>query len=96
MPVIKSAKKKLRQDIKREKQNDGFRNLLKNSIAKARKTPTPKNVSEAFRTIDKMAKRRILHKNKAARLKSSLSKLIKSAVKTKTSAKSPVKKAKKK
>lgn len=96
MPVIKSARKKLRQDIKREKQNNKFRNLLKNTLSAAKKSPTPKNVSQAFKTIDKLAKKNIIHKNKAARLKSGLSKLVKTTVKAKPRVKSSTKKAKKK
>ncbi len=83
MPVIKSARKKLRQDIKREKQNNKFRNLLKKALSAAKKSPTPKNISLAFKTIDKIAKKNIIHKNKAARLKSNLSKLVKTPVKAK-------------
>lgn len=96
MPVIKSAQKKLRQDKKRERANDNFRTLLKSSLKAAKKSPTNKNISGAFKVIDKLAKKHIIHKNKAARLKSSLSKLIQSPVKAKPSTKSSAKKSKKK
>lgn len=96
MPIVKSAKKKLRQDRKRVKLNNKFRRDLKKSLNAAKKSPTKKNVSAAFRNIDKLAKKNIIHKNKAARLKSSLSKLVKSTPKAKSSSKSPMKKPKKK
>jgi small subunit ribosomal protein S20 len=75
MPVTKQARKKLRKDIKREKENLkiklGFKKVLKNT----KKSPTDKKLSSASKTIDKAAKKGIIHKNKAARLKSRLAKL---------------------
>jgi ribosomal protein S20 len=40
-------------------------------------TPGKKTLSAAFKALDKSAKGHIIHKNKAARLKSRLSKLLK-------------------
>ena len=77
MPVTKSAKKKLRADRKREKSNNKFQNLLDKALKTARKNPTRENVSKATGLIDKLAKKHLVHKNKAARIKSSLSKLVK-------------------
>lgn len=77
MPVIKSAKKKLRQDKKRQKRNTLVKNTLKDLIKKARKKPTLESVKKAVRVTDKATKHNIIHKNKAARIKSSLSKLVK-------------------
>lgn len=76
MPVIKSAKKKLRQDKKRTAQNKTVRNLLKNLVKKAKKKPSEKAIREASKIADKAAKKHIIHKNKAARIKSTLSKLL--------------------
>jgi small subunit ribosomal protein S20 len=76
MPVIKSAKKKLKVDRKRESANKKARVLANILIKKARKKPTEKSILEAFRAIDKGVKRDIFHKNKGARIKSALSKLI--------------------
>lgn len=75
MPVIKSAKKKLRQDRKREIENDRMRNLVKSALRKTKKNPSKEEVLDAMRIIDKAAKRNIFHKNKAARLKSTISKV---------------------
>jgi small subunit ribosomal protein S20 len=93
MPVIKSAKKKLRQDIKREKVNDLLRKTLKETIKDARKSKTAEKIRRAVVLTDKAAKKNLIHKNKAARIKSSLSKLAKPAAKAKT-ATTPVKKTK--
>lgn len=75
MPVIKSAKKKLRKDIRREKANLKVLGKMKKTLKDSRKTLTPKKLSEASKAIDKAAKKNIIHKNKAARLKSRLYKL---------------------
>ena len=88
MPIIKSAKKKLRQDKKRESDNKRIDALVNFSLKKAEKKSTPKNIQEAFSIIDKAVKKNIIHKNKAARLKSKLSK------RTTLPAKAPVRKKK--
>lgn len=75
MPVIKSAKKKLRQDHRLEIENDGVRNLVKSALRNAKKNPSKKEIEKAVKVIDKAAKKNIIHKNKAARLKSNLSKI---------------------
>lgn len=77
MPVIKSAKKKLRKDKKRELVNKALKTLFKKTVKLAEKTPTEANIRKAVKIIDKTAKKNIIHKNKAARLKSKLSKLTK-------------------
>ncbi|GDX62305.1 30S ribosomal protein S20 [Candidatus Levyibacteriota bacterium] len=75
MPLTKSAKKKLRQDEKREIKRLSIKNLLKDIVKKARKNPSPESIRIATKITDKSVKLRLIHKNKAARLKSSLSKL---------------------
>ncbi len=95
MPVTKSAKKKLRQDKKRTLENKKIKNLLRDAIKKARKNPSEKNIIQATKLIDKAVKKYIIHKNKAARLKSSLSKLLSKKVKTAISPKKTTKKSKK-
>lgn len=76
MPIIKSAKKKLRADKKRKAFNSKLSHTLNSSIRKAKKTPSEKNINEAISIIDKSAKNKIIHKNKAGRIKSKLSKLL--------------------
>ena len=92
MPVIKSAIKKERRDRKVEKRNNDFRAELQSVIRKAKKIKTAQAISKAFSLIDKGVKHNIIRKNKASRLKSTLSKLAKpvskareTIVKTKTS-----------
>ena len=77
MPVIKSAKKKLRQDKKRTKNNKKLKDLFKKLVKQAKSSPTEKSIKMAISVVDKAARKNIFHKNKAARIKSSLSKLLK-------------------
>jgi small subunit ribosomal protein S20 len=76
MPVIKSAIKKLRQAKVRTVRNRGVKAVLRELINKFRKTPGQKLYSELTASLDKAAKTNVIHKNKASRLKSRLSKLL--------------------
>jgi len=87
MPVIKSAKKKLRFDRKRESSNKKAEAFIDFVIKKAQKKPSPGNIREAFRTIDKGVKKDIFHKNKGARIKSRLAKLLNKKSQSSTKAK---------
>lgn len=85
MPVTKSAKKKMRQDKKREEENEKVRSLLKSLVKKAKKNPSQKTITDAIKLSDKAAKKHIIHKNKGARIKSALSKLLnQKSIKVKT------------
>lgn len=84
MPVIKSAKKKLRKDKKREIKNKILRESLKKAIKGVYKKPTQESIKKATKIADKASKSGIIHKNKANRIKSKFSKLMpKSISKTK-------------
>lgn len=76
MPLLKHAKKKLKQDKVRAVRNKKVKNTFKLSVKKAKEGASEKTVSTAFKAIDKAVKKNIIHKNKAARMKSSLSKLV--------------------
>lgn len=93
MPIIKSAKKKLRQDKKRTQQNLEVKKTVKAEILAFKRKPTAASLAKVFATLDIAAKKNVFHPNKAARLKSRLSKLLgkkppKIAEKTKVAAKS--------
>lgn len=75
MPIIKSAIKKLRKDIKRYKVNRAKKSRLSEFIKKAKKGKTAQAIRNAVSAIDKAAKTHLIHKNKASRLKSKLAKL---------------------
>jgi len=85
MPIIKSAKKKLKQDKYKTGVNKIYSSKFRLALKQAKLTKTKKAATEAYRAIDKAAKRGVIHKNKAARLKSRLTKLIKNKTKAKSS-----------
>ena len=72
MPNIQSAKKKLKQDAKREKLNMTYKKTLRKTVKNMGKMKA-KDLKQAHSTIDKAAKKGVIHKNKAARLKSKVS-----------------------
>lgn len=76
MPLIKSAIKKMRKDKVRTIRNKKREVALKALIKKARLEKTPANLTALFSGLDKAAKVNLIHPNKAARLKSRLSKGI--------------------
>lgn len=76
MPITKQALKKLRHDRKRTFQTEKVRGTLRKLVKSVRKTPTKKSLSAVFKALDKATKKNIIHKNKAARLKARLSKLL--------------------
>lgn len=77
MPIIKSAIKKVRKDKVRTARNKRRGGALKVLIKKARLTKSAKDLQAAFSALDKAAKVKLIHPNRAARLKSRLSKKIK-------------------
>lgn len=75
MPIIKSAIKKLRKDKKRTVENKRKKDELKRALKKARRLHTSASIVAAVRSLDKAAKNNLIHRNKAARLKSKLAKI---------------------
>lgn len=88
MPVIKSAKKKLKQDNKKQQENKKLKSLLKELIKHAVKSKNDKKIREAVTAADRAAKKHIIHKNKASRIKSQLYKLVPASTKKKSPQKS--------
>jgi len=95
MPVTKSAKKALRQSRKRALINRRIKEAAKMAIRVFRKNPTSENLKKVYSVVDKAAKRNVFHKNKATRLKSRLSRLLKKEEATKTKKSSSKKTSKK-
>ena len=86
MPNTASAKKRLRQNVKQRNHNRSIKSALRTSIRKVREATAAGEMEKAeteFRTttkkLDQAGAQRIIHPNKASRLKSRLSKHIKSA-----------------
>jgi len=76
MPVLKSSRKALRRDRRRTVVNQAIKENLKLVLKKAKKNPLPKNLAQAARFLDRAAKKKIIHRQKANRLKSRLAKLL--------------------
>lgn len=77
MPITARAIKKLRHDKDRQSANEKTRRALHKLVHSLRKSPTSKALSKVFQSLDKAAKTNVIHANKASRLKSRLSKLLK-------------------
>lgn len=76
MPKIKSAIKKMRQADKKAAANRKIKANLKRLLDDYKKQPSQKAYQALSKSLDKAAKTNILHKNKVARLKSRMSKLL--------------------
>ncbi|MFA6458582.1 MAG: 30S ribosomal protein S20 [Patescibacteria group bacterium] len=89
MPLIKSAIKAMRKDRKKTARNRLQKDKMHDSIKAVEKLSKAKDSAEklvaavkaAYKTIDKAAKKNLLHKKTAARRKSKVAKLAKSAAK---------------
>ena len=83
MPNISSAKKRMRQNAKRREQNRTLRSALRGQIRKLREALAQQDpeasraeMTRTAKSLDQAAAKGIVHKNKAARLKSRLSRLV--------------------
>lgn len=76
MPITKGAIRKLKADKKKALVNLVVRKLAVKATALARKQPTEKNIQDLFKKLDRAVKKGVIHKNRAARLKSRLSRKI--------------------
>jgi small subunit ribosomal protein S20 len=83
MPIIKSAKKRVKQSEKARKRNYPVRTKMKTGIKKVLdavkdgdKKKAEDLLSKAYKIIDTAAKKNIIHKNNAARKKSMLARRV--------------------
>lgn len=83
MPILKSAKKALKQSLVKRTRNYKMRRALKDGIkevvsaSKAGKAKDPQALlSQAYKVIDTAAKKNIIHKKNADRKKAKMSQLI--------------------
>jgi ribosomal protein S20 len=97
MPIIKSAKKRVRTAEKASINNSKTRRSLRDSLkafqaSLSAKKDTTKLQSDAFSAIDTAVKKGVISKNRAARKKTQINKASKTAGTTKAGAKSAAKK----
>lgn len=73
----KSCEKRIRQDKKRTLHNKYYAKTMRNAVRKLRAMSDKEEAVKLYpvvqKMLDKLAKRNIIHKNKAANIKSSLS-----------------------
>ena len=86
MPNTESSKKRLRQNEKKRVHNKAIKSNMRSTIRKVREAASAGDSEKAqaefrlaVKKLDRAASRNIIHKNAAARTKSRLSKLVKSA-----------------
>lgn len=76
----KATKKDVRQSRKRNERNRYYgkttRNAIRDLKALTDKAAAQKDLSDVVAMIDKLAKRNVIHKNKASNLKSKLTKQV--------------------
>lgn len=82
MPNHKSAEKRVRQSQKRKLHNRYYAKSMRTAVKKLRNTTNKdeaeKQLPRVSAMVDKLAKKNIIHKNKAANLKSKLTKHVNS------------------
>ena len=83
MPIIESAKKRVRQNAKKKKVNDRWKEKLKNVIKEYEAAIEDDNVElaeemlpDVYKIIDKTASHNIIHKNNAANKKSKMKRML--------------------
>ena len=76
----KSSLKRIRQDRKKQLHNKYYAKTMRNAVRKLRAMTNKDEAAKLFpsvqKMLDKLAKTNIIHRNKAANLKSSLSRQI--------------------
>ncbi len=82
MPTHKSAEKRVRQNEKRKLHNKYYAKSMRTAVKKLRNTAekpeAEKQLPRVSAMLDKLAKKNIIHKNKAANLKSKLTRHVNS------------------
>lgn len=95
MPVTKTAKRALRGSTQKALVNKKITGALEVAIRQAKKVKSASAIKKAASLADRAAKKHVIHKNKAARIKSTLSKLAKPEKKAKVTKKAVAPKRKK-
>jgi small subunit ribosomal protein S20 len=90
MPHLKSARKRMRQNVKRREHNRAVKKILKKQLkvlaeVAQDKAATPdqlkKEATAAIKKLDKAGARRVIHPNTVARKKSQIARLLNSKAK---------------
>lgn len=76
MPVTKTAKRALRGSAKKRVVNTRIGSALDMAIRKVKRDKKQKDVSNVFSLLDRAAKSHVIHKKKADRIKSRITRKI--------------------
>ena len=79
MPIIKSAKKRVRVAAKASVRNSKTKRVLRGALKLFGRKSSAASLSGAQGAVDRAAKKGVIHKNKAARLKKQLAARAKAA-----------------
>ena len=81
MPNVKSAEKRMRTNEIRAQRNKQQRSRLRSAVRKVREAASAEGAGEALQQaislLDRAARKRLIHPNKAARAKSRLTSYVK-------------------
>ena len=94
MPILAGSKKALRSSQRKAVINRKVKSKVKTAVDAFKAKPTAVSMAEAMSAIDRAVKSHIFHRNKAARLKRQLSKLMPKTEQGKKLVKKAVSKAK--
>lgn len=83
MPVTKTAKRALRSSKEKETFNKIIMGKLEGAIRLAKKSKSEAKIITAISLTDRAAKKKVIHKNKSARIKSQLARLMPKGTKSK-------------
>lgn len=76
MPTHKSAEKRLRQSQAANVRNRAIKSQMKTAIKKVETSFDEKELKKTTSLLDKAARKKVIHKNVASRVKSRLTKLV--------------------
>lgn len=76
MPILKNALKALRSSKRKAIVNSRIKSKVKTFMNKMKEKANQENLQEIYSQIDKAVKKKVFHKNKGARLKKQMAKLL--------------------
>lgn len=82
MPVIKSAKKKLRADARKKAVNLKVKTRMKSALKKFDAKPSQETLTQAYSILDIATKKKVIPKGRANRKKSRLAALLSRSTKS--------------
>ena len=87
MPIIKSAIKKMKQDVKKNRRNNVYRNRLVTRMKELEKAvhdkqldKLPELLKDVYSIIDTASKKNLIKKNNASRKKSRMARIVTEAL----------------